>query len=75
MFIKILILSIIFLAIAAAGFGITMLLRPRGKFPELHISNNEEMRKRGITCAEHTDTGCRPAEGFTGCASCSRRVF
>ncbi len=66
MFVKILILSIVFLAIAAIGFGITMLLKPKGKFPELHISNNEEMSKRGITCATRTDVGCNSSEGFMG---------
>lgn len=75
MFVKILILSIIFLTIAAIGFGITMILKPKGKFPELHISHNEEMAKRGITCATRTDVGCQSTEGFPGCSSCSSRLI
>ena len=71
MFIKVLILSIFFLAIAAVGFGITMLLKPKGAFPETHVSQNKEMKKRGITCAQDTDTGC----SSTGCPSCSERMF
>ena len=70
MFLKLLILSIIFLAIAAAGFGIRMLIKKQGQFPETHVSRNPEMRKRGITCAQQTDTGCHSSDGFPGC-SCS----
>jgi hypothetical protein len=71
MFLKILILSIILIAIAAIGFGITMIIKPRGKFPELHIGNNPEMTKRGISCAGNTDTGCSSA----GCSACSNNTF
>lgn len=69
MFVKLVILSIIFLAIAAIAFGIRMLLKPKARFPELHISGNEEMRKRGIKCAQETDVGCNSRGG--GC-SCGR---
>lgn len=58
MIIKIILLSVILLAVAAAAFGIRMLLKPKGRFPELHISGNPEMKKRGITCASQTDVGC-----------------
>jgi hypothetical protein len=71
MFIKLLILSAIFLSLAAAGFGIRTLLKSHGRFPETHVSRNPEMRKRGITCAQQTDTGCNPTDGFPGCSSCS----
>ncbi len=71
MFLKLLILSAIFLSMAALGFGIRMLLKTNGRFPETHVSRNKEMRKRGITCAQQTDTGCQPTDGFPGCASCS----
>jgi hypothetical protein len=71
MFLKLLILSIIALAITGAGFGIRMLLKPNGRFPNTHISGNSEMRKRGITCAQQTDTGCNSTEGFPGCSTCS----
>ncbi len=71
MFIKLIILSAIFLAIAAIGFGIRILLKPDGKFPETHVSKNEEMRKRGLTCAQQTDVGCNSSDGFPGC-SCMR---
>jgi hypothetical protein len=71
MFLKLFILSSIFLAIAAAGLGIRMLLKSQGRFPETQVSANPEMRRRGITCAQQTDTGCHSTEGFPGCAACS----
>jgi hypothetical protein len=70
MFIKLLILSLLLLSVAAVGFGIRMLLTARGRFPETHVSKNPEMRKRGITCAQETDTGCHPMDGYAGCSSC-----
>lgn len=75
MFLKLLILSSIFIAIAALGFGIRMLLKTHGRFPETHVSRNPEMRKRGITCAQQTDTGCHSTEGFPGCSSCSGNIY
>ena len=74
MFLKLLILSIIFMALAGIGFGIRMLLKKNGKFPETHVSRNPEMRARGIKCAQQTDTGCHSADGFPGC-SCSGSVL
>jgi len=71
MFIKLVILSVILLSIAALGFGIKIILKSRGQFPETHISRNAEMRKRGISCAQQTDTGCHSSEGFPGCSTCA----
>jgi hypothetical protein len=70
MFLKLLILSSIFLALAAAGLGIRMLLKSQGRFPETHVSANPEMKKRGISCAQQTDTGCHSTAGFPGCSAC-----
>ena len=71
MFLKLLILSAIFLSIAVAGLGIRMLIKSKGRFPETHVSRNPEMRKRGITCAQETDAGCHSLDGFSGCDTCS----
>ncbi|HOW41306.1 MAG TPA: hypothetical protein PL123_12245 [Bacteroidales bacterium] len=73
MFIKLLILSLALTALAFIFFGIRMLLKRGGRFPETHISQNKEMRKRGITCAQNNDVGCHSTEGYPGC-SCSRRL-
>lgn len=70
MFLKLLIISLILIAITFAFFGITILLKKNGRFPETHISRNKEMRKRGISCAQQTDIGCVASDDFPGCASC-----
>ena len=70
MFAKLLILSIVFLAIAAAGMGVRMLVRSGARFPETHVGRNPEMKRRGITCAKRTDIGCNTTEGFPGCGAC-----
>jgi len=73
MFLKLLILSGIFLSMAAIGFGIRIILKPQGRFPETHVSRNREMRKRGITCAQQTDTGCNSTDDFPGCSTCGEK--
>jgi len=70
MLLKLLIISGILIGLAMAGLAITILLKPGGQFPNTHISHNKEMRKRGISCAQNTDTGCNPVDG-AGCCGCS----
>ena len=74
MLIRLLIISIVLLAVAFAFLGIRMLLKPGGKFPETHIGQNKEMRKRGITCAQKTDIGCNPGDDFEGCPACGGKL-
>lgn len=75
MFIKLLILCVFFMAMAAIGLGIRMLLKTNGKFPETHVEKNKALADKGITCARHTDIGCLPSEGFSGCSTCSERML
>jgi hypothetical protein len=74
MFWKLLILSAIFLALAALGLAIRLLIIKKGKFPETHISRNPAMKAMGIGCAQNTDTGCNSSDGYPGCA-CSRKII
>lgn len=69
MLLKLIIISVVLVALALAGMAITILVKPKGKFPETHVGHNKEMRKRGITCAQSTDTGCNPigGSGYCGC--------
>ncbi len=69
MLLKLVLISVVLLALALAGMAITILVKPKGKFPETHVGHNKEMRKRGITCAQSTDTGCNPV-GAPGCCGC-----
>lgn len=32
-----------------------MLIKKNGKFPELHIGKNENMKEKGITCVTSTE--------------------
>jgi hypothetical protein len=73
MFLKLLIISFLFLIVAFAGLGITILLKSHGRFPQTHVGRNKEMRKRGITCAQHTDIGCNPSDDYAGCTTCGTK--
>ncbi|BAX79427.1 hypothetical protein [Labilibaculum antarcticum] len=53
--ITVLLITIILLAISFAGFAITILIKKNGKFPELHLGKNEDLKKRGIGCATSQD--------------------
>ena len=75
MFIKLLIISLLLLSITAIGFGIRVLLKSQGRFPETHVSRNPEMRKRGISCAQKTDVGCNPTDDFPGCSTCHAKIL
>ena len=50
MFLKILLLTIILLAIAFVGLGIQTFFSKKKKFPQTKIGHNKEMSKRGIYC-------------------------
>jgi len=70
MFLKLLLFAVFLVAVALAGLGVSVLMKRRGRFPETHISRNEEMRIRGIGCARETDIGCCSSGGKTCCSSC-----
>lgn len=71
MFIKLLILSIVFVTVALLGLAVKILFTRGGRFPETHVGRNKEMAKRGIKCAQSIDVGCHPSDDFPGCSSCS----
>jgi len=54
-FFKLLLVVIGLIAIAFLGLAIKILLKKGGKFPDLHISKNKNMRDKGITCANSTE--------------------
>ena len=72
MFIKLLIISIVLLAVSGLFFGVRMLLKKNGKFPETHVGRNREMRKRGISCAQDTNIGCTPSDDSGSCSTCGK---
>jgi hypothetical protein len=74
MFIKLLIISLILVSLSLLFLGIRILLKPKGRFLDTHISQNREMQKLGLTCAKHTDIGCKPSNDNSGCATCNIRI-
>lgn len=53
------ILAIVLVALAFVGMAISILIKKKGKFPELHIGKNEKLREKGITCATTQDREAR----------------
>ena len=47
------------LIIAISFLAITIIIKKNGKFPNIHIGGNKEMRKRGIKCAQSQDRDAR----------------
>ena len=54
-FILIFLVAVVLVAIAFAGMAIRLLIQKKGKFPNLHIGSNKQMKQRGITCAQTYD--------------------
>lgn len=53
------ILAVVLVALAFVGMAISILIKKKGKFPELHIGKNEKLREKGITCATTQDREAR----------------
>ncbi len=56
---KVFLLAIVIVAIAVVGLAISIIVKKNGKFPELHIGRNKELKKRGISCATSQDKQAR----------------
>lgn len=52
---SVLLLSVALIAVAVTLLGIRIFFTKNGKFPNTHIHDNPEMRKRGITCARDSE--------------------
>ena len=48
-------LAIVIMALVFAGFGLQMLVKKRGKFPNTHVGSNAYMKANGVTCAQTYD--------------------
>ncbi len=56
---KTLLYTLIIIAISVALLSITIIIKKNGKFPNIHIGGNRNMRKRGIKCAQSQDRDAR----------------
>lgn len=54
-FLKVLLIAIVLVGFAFVGFAVKVLFREKGRFPNIHIGGNKDMRERGITCAQTFD--------------------
>lgn len=52
---EIFVAALLLVGLCVAGMCFNIIFRKDGKFPETEISNNREMRKRGIRCAKEEE--------------------
>lgn len=53
---KIILVSIVLIAVAVAGLTIKILIRKGGKFPDTHVSGNKYLKRNGIYCSQIQDS-------------------
>ncbi len=58
MFLKLLLITISFLALAFLIMSVKVIFHKSKKFPSSLIGQNKEMAKRGISCAKHEEIKC-----------------
>lgn len=56
---KTLIFALLIIAISFVLLAITIIIKKNGRFPNIHIGGNKNMRKRGIKCAQSQDRDAR----------------
>ena len=52
---KVILLSVVILAIALAGLAVQILFKKGGKFPNTHVGGNRYLRSKGVTCIQTYD--------------------
>ena len=57
--IETLLLTTLIVAICMILMAITILIKKNGRFPNIHVGGNKEMRKRGIKCVQSQDRDAR----------------
>ncbi|MDP3644349.1 MAG: hypothetical protein Q8S54_14315 [Bacteroidota bacterium] len=53
--VKVIILSVVIMALAFVGLAVQTLFKKGGKFPNTHIGSNKYMKANGVTCAQTFD--------------------
>lgn len=59
MLVKTILISCTFVAISLILLGVRVFFTKNGTFPNTHVSGNEALRKKGITCAKSQDREAR----------------
>ena len=52
---KVILLSVVILAIALAGLAVQILFKKGGKFPNTHVGGNKYLKSKGVTCIQTYD--------------------
>ena len=58
------VISVLFVALAAALLAVRIICVKGGQFPKTHISQQKAMRDRGITCVQSQDYEARHRQGL-----------
>ena len=53
--VKVILLSVVIMAIAFAGLALQILFKKGGKFPNTHVSGNKFLKSKGVTCIQTYD--------------------
>lgn len=56
---KTIILATLIIAISVALLSVTILIKKNGRFPNIHVSGNKGLRRKGIKCAQSQDRDAR----------------
>lgn len=56
---KTLLFTLLIIAISIVLLAITIIIKKNGRFPNIHVGGNKNMRKRGIKCAQSQDKDAR----------------
>lgn len=56
---KLIVSCLVLIAISFVFLCVNLLFRKNGRFPNIHVSQNKEMRKRGIGCVQSQDAAMR----------------
>jgi hypothetical protein len=52
---KVILLSVVIMALVIVGLALQTLFKKGGKFPDTHIGSNKYMKANGVTCAQTFD--------------------
>ncbi len=56
---KTLLFTLLIIAISFVLLAVTIIIKKNGRFPNIHVGGNKEMRKRGIKCVQSQDRDAR----------------
>jgi hypothetical protein len=53
--VKVILLAVVLVSLAFLGLAVRLLLHRGGSFPNMHISRNKPLKRKGIYCAQTQD--------------------